>query len=323
MAEDNRAGFREDPDRTDVLPVLGADVAVAGTGTGAHLAMDTPTVVAAALGVDPTQPRLKVLPSASTPQELAEARERATALAAELDEARITIQGLEDRQGRLVAELESLRQLVPERGPANTGPLRAELAQLQATVAEHELERSGWREARDAAFADVKRLSADLSAADASLATLRRELAATKGALVRTRAMLVERDAEIESLRLGAHGHAEPIEAPSVPSLIPLEGAPPGVVRLGTRTRIGRAEDNELMLDTAAVSRHHAIVIAGARGVFIEDLNSVNGLYVNRKRVRQARLTDGYVVALGGVTFRYSGPPVAAAPPSDGATRSA
>ncbi len=318
MAEDTRAGFREDPDRTDVLPVLTEDAA----SVAAEAATDTPTVVAEALGIDPTQPRLQALSAAPTPADLYAERARSAALARELDEARVTIQGLEDRQARLVAELESLRQFVPDRDTAHAGPLRAELAQLQATVAEHEAERSGWRETREAAFADVQRLSAELAAADAGLATLRRELAATKGALVRTRATLVEREAENEALRLGTPGAARADEAPSVPTLIPLEGAPPGVVRLGTRTRIGRAEDNEVMLDTPSVSRHHAIVIATPRGVFVEDLNSVNGLYVNRKRVRQARLVDGDVLALGGVTFRYGGPPVAP-PPSIDPTRSA
>ena len=97
-------------------------------------------------------------------------------------------------------------------------------------------------------------------------------------------------------------------DAPAVPTLLPLEGAPPRAIELGPRTRIGRAEDNELQLDELSISRHHAIVIAGARGVFVEDLNSINGVYVNRRRVRQARLADGDILALGGVSFRYRGP---------------
>jgi hypothetical protein len=322
MAEENRAGVKEDPDRTDLLPALSEDASVeAGEAAEAAEDADAPTVVAAALPVDPTLPRLQALAPPAT--ELAAERVRSAALAHELDEARVEMQALQDRQRRLVAELESLRQLVPQRDPAGAAPLRAELAQLQATVAEHEAERSGWREARDAAFADVQRLSAELAVADGSLAALRRELAAAKGALVRTRATLLERDTELEALRRGAASAGAPTEAPAVPTLIPIEGAPAGAVRLGTRTRIGRADDNELMLDTPSVSRHHAIVIASPRGVFVEDLNSINGMYVNRKRVRQARLVDGDLLALGGVTFRYSGPSVAGPAPSDEATRSA
>jgi len=167
----------------------------------------------------------------------------------------------------------------------------------------------------------VQRLSGELAAADAALAALRRELVATKGTLARTRATLLERDAELEALRRGTA--SAPEDAPAVPTLIPLEGAPPGAVRLGMRTRIGRAEDNELMLAAPSVSRHHAIVLATPRGVFVEDLNSVNGVYLNRKRVRQARLVDGDVLALGGVVFRYSGPPVAGPAPPGEASSSA
>ena len=303
MADETSSGIRYDPDRTDRLPVL----SIGAADSSSEFPTDSPTVIAAAVGIESTQPSLLALSPADG--------ERSAALLRELDEARVTIEGLKDRQGRLAAELESLRRLVPHAEPGGAAP-------LQATVAEHESERSGWREARDAAFADVKRLSAELATADASLAKLRRELASVKGTLARTRATLAERDAELEALRAGmvAGGGSQP-ETPPVPTLIVLAGAPPGAVLLGTRTRIGRADDNDLIVDAPSVSRHHAIVIAGARGVFIEDLNSVNGLYVNRKRVRQARLADGDLLGVGAVMFRYSGP--AAASVAEDETRSA
>lgn len=310
----------EDPDRTDVLPALqeGADAfddAAAETGVAPGpdpevVVAEDPTLIAP--GLEATQPRLPQLPppDEALQARLAEECARSEALSGALDESRATIASLEDRQARLAAELEALRQLVPA---GQLAPLRAELELLQAAAAEHEAERYGWREARDAAFADVKRLSAELAASDAALTTARREHAAASGALIRARTALAEREAEIAGLRERLAGSlAAAPEPAAVPSLIPLAGTQCGVVRLGLRTRIGRADDNELALDVASVSRHHAIIIASARGVFVEDLNSANGLYVNRRRVRQARLADGDVVAFGGATFRYSGPFTAA-----------
>jgi hypothetical protein len=317
MAMDPPRPPEDDPDRTDVLPVLedadgepGDGTAMAddrpATAAADDLAAEDPTVVAQ--GLELTQPRLAQMPSPEerTLRRLAEERDRADAASAALDAARATIAGLEDRQTRLVAELESLRQFVPA---AELEPLRAQLELMHAAVAEHEAERYGWREARDAAFEDVKRLSAELAAADVALGEVRREHAALGGALIRARTSLAERDAEIAALREQLAGDLPRVAEPApVPSLMPLAGTLSGVVRLGLRTRVGRADDNELVLDTPSVSRHHAIVIASPRGVFVEDLNSANGLYVNRRRVRQAKLGDGDVVAFGGASFRYSGP---------------
>jgi type II secretory pathway predicted ATPase ExeA len=74
------------------------------------------------------------------------------------------------------------------------------------------------------------------------------------------------------------------------------------------RCIIGRTADNDLQVDSTYISRHHAQVVLTADGVYIEDLNSTNGIFVDGRRIRRKRLEDGVSVRLGlhEITF-YSG----------------
>ena len=62
---------------------------------------------------------------------------------------------------------------------------------------------------------------------------------------------------------------------------------------------IGRNPENHLFLDDVTVSRHHARVARDATGFAIEDLNSLNGTYVNRRRVERYHLSDGDELQIG------------------------
>jgi pSer/pThr/pTyr-binding forkhead associated (FHA) protein len=62
---------------------------------------------------------------------------------------------------------------------------------------------------------------------------------------------------------------------------------------------IGRSPHSDLFLDDVTVSRHHARVLRDEGGFWVEDLNSLNGTYVNRKRVEQQRLFDGDELQIG------------------------
>ncbi len=89
-------------------------------------------------------------------------------------------------------------------------------------------------------------------------------------------------------------------------ALYPLSGAAPFELRDGARTRIGRATDNEICLEDSSVSRHHAVIVSTTSGTFIEDLKSVNGIGVNGKRVRNARLADGDILTIGTLRMRFA-----------------
>jgi hypothetical protein len=67
----------------------------------------------------------------------------------------------------------------------------------------------------------------------------------------------------------------------------------------GERTSIGRSPDNDIFLDDVTVSRKHAVLIRRGDEFFIEDLGSLNGTYVNRKRIESARLESGDEVQVG------------------------
>ena len=62
---------------------------------------------------------------------------------------------------------------------------------------------------------------------------------------------------------------------------------------LPDRTTIGRAPQSDIFLDDVTVSREHAALEQRADGIHIVDLTSLNGTYVNRERVDDARLA-GY-----------------------------
>ena len=64
-------------------------------------------------------------------------------------------------------------------------------------------------------------------------------------------------------------------------------------------TTIGRSPDCGIFLDDVTVLRKHAVLVARDGGFFIEDQGSLNGTFVNRKRVEAAQLEDGDEVQIG------------------------
>jgi hypothetical protein len=65
------------------------------------------------------------------------------------------------------------------------------------------------------------------------------------------------------------------------------------------RLTIGRSPDCDIFLDDVTVSRKHAQLVRQGDGYGIEDLGSLNGTYVNRRRVEAKRLEDGDEVQIG------------------------
>ncbi len=71
-------------------------------------------------------------------------------------------------------------------------------------------------------------------------------------------------------------------------------------VPLGTRpVTIGRAPDNDIPIDNLAVSNYHARVYLEAGSLVVEDLNSLNGSFLNDIRVERAMLKDGDTILIG------------------------
>ena len=64
-------------------------------------------------------------------------------------------------------------------------------------------------------------------------------------------------------------------------------------------TRIGRSLAADVRFDDATVSRRHALIVAQADGVRVLDDRSLNGVYVNGRRVEWSPLRDGDEIAVG------------------------
>ncbi|MDF3142627.1 MULTISPECIES: FHA domain-containing protein [unclassified Streptomyces] len=97
-------------------------------------------------------------------------------------------------------------------------------------------------------------------------------------------------------------------ERPSAVSMPDRTGTfrqPTSVRPLSTRTvRIGRAAENDLVIDDLIVSRHHAELRALPDGTYeIADLGSHNGTYLNGSPVAVAPLGPGDVVGIGHSAF--------------------
>jgi hypothetical protein len=67
----------------------------------------------------------------------------------------------------------------------------------------------------------------------------------------------------------------------------------------GERIGVGRGPENEVFLDDVTVSRRHAVLVRRDDGFYIDDEESLNGTYVNRRRVESAKLEDGDEVQIG------------------------
>ena len=67
----------------------------------------------------------------------------------------------------------------------------------------------------------------------------------------------------------------------------------------GEQTTIGRSPDNGIFLDDVTVSRKHATLVQRDGEFYIEDGGSLNGTFVNRKRVESAKLEDGDELQIG------------------------
>jgi hypothetical protein len=67
----------------------------------------------------------------------------------------------------------------------------------------------------------------------------------------------------------------------------------------GEETTIGRSPDCGIFLDDVTVSRRHAVLAERNGRFWIDDLGSLNGTFLNRKRIESAPLDDGDEVQIG------------------------
>ena len=71
------------------------------------------------------------------------------------------------------------------------------------------------------------------------------------------------------------------------------------------RVSIGRSPDAGVFLDDVTVSRNHALLVRRRDGLYIDDLGSLNGTYVNRRRIESHRLADADEIQIGKYKLSY------------------
>jgi pSer/pThr/pTyr-binding forkhead associated (FHA) protein len=108
------------------------------------------------------------------------------------------------------------------------------------------------------------------------------------------------------SYELGETSEADSVQPPAEPNA---EG-PTLVIRTGGRAgdsftldgerfTIGRDTESDVFLDDVTVSRNHAVIVRRGDGLDIDDLGSLNGSYVNRRRIESHHLVDGDELQIG------------------------
>ena len=65
------------------------------------------------------------------------------------------------------------------------------------------------------------------------------------------------------------------------------------------RTTIGRSPDCDIFLDDVTVSRRHAVALKQGDAFVIEDQGSLNGTFLNRRRIESAELSDDDELQIG------------------------
>jgi pSer/pThr/pTyr-binding forkhead associated (FHA) protein len=71
------------------------------------------------------------------------------------------------------------------------------------------------------------------------------------------------------------------------------------------RTSLGRRPYNDIVIDNLAVSGEHAVLQLTGNEVYLEDLNSTNGTYVNGKAVKKQLLQNNDTVEIGKYKIKF------------------
>src|SRR5882762_10303180 len=71
------------------------------------------------------------------------------------------------------------------------------------------------------------------------------------------------------------------------------------------KTTLGRRPYNDIVIDNLAVSGEHAVMQMTGQDLFIEDLNSTNGTYINGKAVKKQLLSHNDTIEIGKYKIKY------------------
>jgi FHA domain len=121
------------------------------------------------------------------------------------------------------------------------------------------------------------------------------------GALLQKGEAPVETTQSLSPEEVGELDH-EPVTGLEGPALVVRQGggrAGESFRPAGERTRIGRSPECEIFLDDVTVSRNHAVLVERDGRFFVEDQGSLNGTFVNRRRIDNQELENGDELQIG------------------------
>lgn len=101
------------------------------------------------------------------------------------------------------------------------------------------------------------------------------------------------------------HGRGAVVELPRL-ALVVLGGDQKGVEHVvsGDVCRIGKSDENDLVIRDQTVSRAHCEILREARGYLIRDLGSTNGTLLDGAEIREAFLRPGAILTVGKVELK-------------------
>jgi FHA domain/zinc-ribbon domain len=102
-----------------------------------------------------------------------------------------------------------------------------------------------------------------------------------------------------EEVAAAAHDLVEGLEGPALVVRFGGGRAGESFRPAGARTRIGRSPECEIFLDDVTVSRNHAVLVERDGRFLVEDQGSLNGTFVNRRRIDSVVLANGDELQIG------------------------
>ena len=80
------------------------------------------------------------------------------------------------------------------------------------------------------------------------------------------------------------------------------------IIPIRSDLTVGRKSDNTIILSDQHVSSNHAKIVVRSNGLFIEDLNSTNGTYLNGSKIKgKVKLTNKDEIKIGTSVFKILG----------------
>ena len=78
------------------------------------------------------------------------------------------------------------------------------------------------------------------------------------------------------------------------------------IYSLFTINTIGRAEDSDIIINDPFISSKHALITKKGRSLFIQDLHSTNGTFLNGKKIKnQIKLKENDEILIGSKKLKF------------------